>query len=93
LVFVLVLGFPLPVFPQSPAEDNSLKHGQGLILDTEDDLANIPRTPDYRASYPTGLTCPIGFQHPAIKASKTRVSGGRPHTLAHITPAKLRGAI
>src|SRR5450830_1694152 len=48
-VLVLMVGLGLPAFAQGAADDDLLKRGQGLILDTEDDLANIPRTPDYRA--------------------------------------------
>jgi hypothetical protein len=31
---------------QNVADDVLLKRGQGLILDTEEDLAGIPRTPE-----------------------------------------------
>jgi hypothetical protein len=51
-VYVLVLALAPPVFAQGPTNDYLLKRGQGLILDTEDDLANIPRAPDYRAFLP-----------------------------------------
>ena len=37
---------------QNVADDVLLKRGQGLILDTEEDLAGIPRTPEYRAFLP-----------------------------------------
>jgi hypothetical protein len=35
---------------ESAADHDLLKRGQGLILDTEDDLANVPHAPEYRIS-------------------------------------------
>jgi hypothetical protein len=80
-VLILTFGVTLPVFPQ------------GLIPDTEDDLANIPRTPDYRAFLPERADLSDGFLRQVIKASRTLVSGGRSDTLVHITPRRLRAAI
>jgi hypothetical protein len=84
-----------PVVAQGPANDYLFKRGQGLILDTEDDLANIPRAPDYRAFLPdrVDLSDMIGFQRHVIKVIRTLASAGRSHTLARTTPTGLRTAI
>jgi hypothetical protein len=39
-------------FAQNGPDVDLLKRGQGLILDTEEDLAGVPRTPEYRAFLP-----------------------------------------
>jgi hypothetical protein len=42
----------LGAFAQNASDSNFVKLGQGLIPDSEEDLADIPRAPDYRAFLP-----------------------------------------
>jgi hypothetical protein len=42
-VFALVFGLAMPTFAQAAADDDISMRGQGLILDTDDDLASIHR--------------------------------------------------
>jgi Papain family cysteine protease len=49
---------------QTAADDVDLRHGQGLILDTEEDLAGIPRTSEYRAFLPERIDLSDRFPVP-----------------------------
>jgi hypothetical protein len=63
-----------PGFAQSAAEDD-LKRGQGLILDTEDDLANIPHTPDFRAFLPDRVDLSDRFPAPGDQGNQNSCVG------------------
>jgi hypothetical protein len=92
-VLILMFGLTLPMFAQSAADDDLVKRGQGLILDTEDDLANVPHARNTAHFYPIGLICLIGSQHHVIKVNRTLVSAGPLDTLAHTTLTRLRPTI
>jgi hypothetical protein len=62
-VLILTFGLTLPVFPQ------------GLIPDTEDDLANIPRTPDYRAFLPERVDLSDRFPTPGDQGRQNSCVG------------------
>ena len=62
-VLILTFGLTLPVFPQ------------GLIPDTEDDLANIPRTPDYRAFLPERVDLSDRFPTPGDQGEQNSCVG------------------
>lgn len=64
------------VLAQNPAENDLLEHGQGLILDTEEDLAGIPRTPEYRAFLPDRIDLSNRFPALVTKVGRTPVSAG-----------------
>jgi hypothetical protein len=49
---------------QNADGNDLLEHGQGLILDTEEDLAGIPRTPEYRAFLPDRIDLSDRFPAP-----------------------------
>ena len=70
-VVVLVCGFPSP----SLTEDNPLNRGHGLILDTEDDLENIPRAPDYRAFLPERVDLSGSFPTPGDQGKQNSCVG------------------
>jgi hypothetical protein len=74
-VLTLVFQLALPVFAQNVPEDNLLKRGQGLILDTEDDLANIPRAPDYRAFLPDRVDLSGRFPTPRDQGNQNSCVG------------------
>ena len=62
-VVILTFGLTPPVFPQ------------GLIPDTEDDLANIPRTPDYRAFLPERVDLSDRFPTPGDQGRQNSCVG------------------
>jgi hypothetical protein len=74
-ILVLMFGLTLPVFAQSGADDDLLKRGQGLILDTEDDLANVPHAPDYRAFLPDRVDLSDRFPAPGDQGKQNSCVG------------------
>ena len=60
---------------QNVADDNLLRHGQGLILDTEEDLAGIPRTPEYRAFLPDRVDLSDRFPTPGDQGEQNSCVG------------------
>jgi hypothetical protein len=60
---------------QNPAEDILLRRGQGLILDTEEDLAGIPRTPEYRAFLPERIDLSDRFPTPGDQGEQNSCVG------------------
>jgi hypothetical protein len=60
---------------QNPAENALLEHGQGLILDTEEDLAGIPRTPEYRAFLPDRIDLSDRFPAPGDQGKQNSCVG------------------
>ena len=74
-VLILMVGLGLPAFAQGAADDDLLKRGQGLILDTEDDLANIPRTLDYRAFLPDRVDLSDQFPTPGDQGEQNSCVG------------------
>jgi hypothetical protein len=71
----LTVGIALPVFAQSGADDDLLTHGQGLILDTEDDLANVPHAPEYRAYLPDRVDLSDRFPTPGDQGKQNSCVG------------------
>src|SRR5450756_546557 len=70
-----MVGLGLPAFALGAADDDLLKRGKGLILDTEDDLANIPRTPDYRAFLPDRVDLSDQFPTPGDQGEQNSCVG------------------
>jgi Papain family cysteine protease len=60
---------------QNVADDVLLKRGQGLILDTEEDLAGIPRTPEYRAFLPDRVDLSDRFPTPGDQGEQNSCVG------------------
>ena len=60
---------------QNLADDVLLKRGQGLILDTEADLAGIPRTPEYRAFLPGQVDLSDRFPTPGDQGEQNSCVG------------------
>jgi hypothetical protein len=71
----LTVGTSLPVFAQSVADDDLLTRGQGLILDTEDDVANIPHAPEYRAYLPDRIDLSDWFPTPGDQGKQNSCVG------------------
>jgi Papain family cysteine protease len=74
-VLILMFGLTLPVFAQSAADDDLLKRGQGLILNTEDDLANVPHAPEYRAFLPDRVDLSDRFPAPGDQGKQNSCVG------------------
>ena len=55
--------------------DDLLEHGQGLILDTEEDLAGIPRTSEYRAFLPEHIDLSDRFPIPGDQGRQNSCVG------------------
>ena len=72
--FFLLFG-SVSTLAQNPAEDVLLKHGQGLILDTEEDLVGIPRTPEYRAFLPERINLSDRFPTPGDQGEQNSCVG------------------
>jgi hypothetical protein len=71
----LTVGIALPVFAQGAADDDLLRRGQGLILDTEEDLANIPHTSEYRAYLPDRVDLSDRFPTPGDQGKQNSCVG------------------
>ena len=71
----LTVGIALPVFAQGAADDDLLARGQGLILDTEQDLANIPHTSEYRAYLPDRVDLSDRFPTPGDQGKQNSCVG------------------
>jgi hypothetical protein len=71
----LTVGTALPVFAQGAADDDLLTRGQGLILDTEDDVANVPHAPEYRAYLPDWVDLSDWFPTPGDQGKQNSCVG------------------
>jgi hypothetical protein len=71
----LMVAFALPVTAQSTADDDLLTRGQGLILDTEEDLVGIPHTPEYRAFLPDRVDLSEWFPMPGDQGKQNSCVG------------------
>jgi hypothetical protein len=74
-VFVLLLLVPIATLAQNTTGDDLLERGQGLIFDSEDDLANIPRTPEYRAFLPDRVDLSDRFPTPGDQGRQNSCVG------------------
>jgi papain like protease len=74
-VLVLMFGLTLPAFAQGATDGSLHKRGEGLILDNEDDLANIPHTPDYRAFLPERVDLSDRFPKPGDQGDQNSCVG------------------
>jgi C1A family cysteine protease len=72
--FALVFCLAMPPFAQAADDDIALR-GQGLILDTDEDLAGIPRTPDYRAYLPERVDLSDRFPAPGDQGEQNSCVG------------------
>jgi hypothetical protein len=70
-----MFGLTLPLFAQSSADDDLLTRGQGLVLDTDDDLANIPYMSDYRSFLPERIDLSDRFPVPGDQGKQNSCVG------------------
>jgi hypothetical protein len=74
-VFVVLFLVPTATLAQNTTGDDLLERGQGLIFDSEDDLANIPRTPEYRAFLPDRVDLSDRFPTPGDQGRQNSCVG------------------
>ncbi|HSR77337.1 MAG TPA: C1 family peptidase [Xanthobacteraceae bacterium] len=74
-VIVLIPWLALGAFAQTASDSNFVKLGQGLIPDSEEDLADIPRAPDYRAFLPERVDLSDRFPTPGNQGTQNSCVG------------------
>jgi Papain family cysteine protease len=75
IVLLFMLGAPLPAFSQGVQNDDVFRRGQGLVLDTEDDLADFPRIPTYRGFLPDRVDLSDRFPVPGDQGEQNSCVG------------------
>jgi hypothetical protein len=75
IVLLFMFGAPLPAFSQGAQNDDVFRRGQGLVLDTEDDLADFPRIPTYRGYLPDRVDLSDRFPVPGDQGEQNSCVG------------------
>jgi papain like protease len=76
LLACLTVAHTTETFSQiSTTSDATQRHGQGLLLDTDEDLAGIARTPDYRAFLPDKVDLTTHFPKPGDQGDQNSCVG------------------
>jgi Papain family cysteine protease len=75
IVLLFMFGAPMPAFSQGAENDDVFRRGQGLILDTEDDLADFPSIPTYRGYLPDRVDLSDRFPVPGDQGEQNSCVG------------------
>ena len=65
----------MPAFSQGAENDDVFRRGQGLILDTEDDVADFPGIPTYRGYLPDRVDLSDRFPVPGDQGEQNSCVG------------------